>query len=104
MQPWPFQNRPHQLAVEPLVGGDGLLMDGSDLLVVQGGIPATLNFVRLNGQADRGVVIQRRTDTSLRDSSTVARARNLYLVVNFDLATSTLPFTLTGLPRNLDDE
>ncbi|MFN0166932.1 MAG: hypothetical protein ACKV22_10925 [Bryobacteraceae bacterium] len=92
-----------QIAVEPLVGGDGLLIDGSDLLVVQG-IPPVLTFVRLNGKVDRGRVVERRTDPSLRFPSTVARARNFYLIVNADFINSVTPFTVTGLPRNYDDD
>jgi hypothetical protein len=41
---------------------------------------------------------------SLREPSTVARARNFYLIVNADFTNSVTPFTVTGLPRNHDDE
>lgn len=91
-----------QIAVEPLLGGDGLLLDRGQLIVVQGG-PPTLTFVKLNGEAESGEVVERRTDPTLRTPSTVARARNFYLVVNADFATGTTPFTVTGLPRNGDD-
>ena len=91
----------HQIAVEPLLDGDGLLIDGGDLMVVQ---PAGLTFVRLNGRADRGRVVERRTHPSLREPSTVARARNFYLIVNADFTNSVTPFTVTGLPRNHDDD
>ena len=94
----------HQIAVEPLVWADGLLIDGAELLVVQNGAPATLNFVRLNAQATRGTVVERRTDPSLRESSTIAKARNFYLVVNPDFTGQATPFTVTGLPRNGDDD
>jgi len=90
----------HEIAVEPLVGGDGLLLDGGRLIVIQGGPPATLTFVKLNGGATRGQVVERRTDPTLRGPSTIARAENLYLVVNADFATSTTPFTVSGLPRD----
>ena len=93
----------HQVAVEPFVGGDGLLLDGGDLIVVHGP-PAMVSFVRLNGQADRGKVIERRTDPSFREPSTIARARNFYLIVNADFTDSVTPFTVTGLPRNDDDD
>lgn len=43
----------------------------------------------------------RLTHPVITDPSTVARARNLYLVVNIDFA-STGPFTVAGVPRNLD--
>ena len=90
----------HPIQVEPL-DGDGLLIDGSDLVVVE---PAGLTFVRLNGKVDRGRVVERRSDPSFREPSTVARARNFYLVVNLDLTHSVTPFTVTGLPRSHDDD
>jgi sugar lactone lactonase YvrE len=92
----------HQIDVEPLFGGDGLLIDRGRLIVVQGG-PATLTFVKLTGDAERGKVVERRTDPTLRGPSTVARARNRYLVVNADFATSTTPFTVSGIPRDDGD-
>jgi sugar lactone lactonase YvrE len=88
-----------QIAVEPLVGGDGMLFDRGRLIVVQGGPPAALAFVQLDGNARRGRVVERRTDPTLRGPSTVARARQLYLVVNADFATSRTPFTVSGIPR-----
>jgi hypothetical protein len=78
------------------------LLDRGQLIVVQGG-PPTLAFVKLDDKAESGKVVERRTDPTLRGPSTVARARNFYLVVNADFATSTTPFTVTGLPRNADD-
>ncbi len=93
----PYGRTIQQIAVEPLLFGDGLLIDGGDLIVVQ---PSGLTFVRLNGRADRGRVIERRSDPSLREPSTVARARNFFLVVNADFSTSLTPFTVTALPRN----
>lgn len=92
----------HEIAVEPLLGGDGLLLDRGLLIVVQAAPPA-LAFVKLDDKAESGKVVERRTDPTLRGPSTVARARNFYLVVNADFATSTTPFTVTGLPRNGDD-
>ena len=47
----PYGRTIQQIAVEPLLFGDGLLIDGSDLIVVQS---SGLMFVRLNGRADRG--------------------------------------------------
>ena len=85
------------------MGGDGLLIDGSDLIVVHGP-PAMVSFVRLNGRADRGKVVERRTDPSFREPSTIARARNFYLIVNADFSNSVTPFTVTGLPRNHDED
>jgi sugar lactone lactonase YvrE len=88
-----------QIAVEPLIGGDGMLFDRGRLIVVQGGPPPTLAFVQLEGDARRGRVVDRRTDATLRGPSTIARARQLYLVVNADFATSRTPFTVSGIPR-----
>lgn len=100
----PYGREIHQIAVEPLVWGDGLLLDRGDLIVVQNGPPAVVTFVKLNRKADRGTVVERRTDPSLREPSTIARARNFYLVVNADFGTGTTPFTVTGLPRNDDED
>jgi len=82
-----------------LPGGDGMIRDRGRLVVVQGGPPAQLSFVKLNRSARRGSTIATRTSTKLVGPSTVARARKLYLVVNADFGTSTKPFTVAGLPR-----
>jgi DNA-binding beta-propeller fold protein YncE len=92
-----------QIDADPLVGGDGLLLDGGRLIVVQGGPPAALKFLKLKGGATRAEVVDTRTDPSLRGPSTVDRARNLYLVVNADFAMSRTPFTVSGLPRRGGD-
>jgi Cu-Zn family superoxide dismutase len=80
-------------------GGDGLLQDRGRLLVVQGGPPAQISFVKLRHGDRRGAVRDVRTSPLLKGPSTIARARDLYLVVNADFATSTKPFTVAGLPR-----
>jgi hypothetical protein len=82
-----------------VAGGDGLLRDGGRLVVVQGGPPAQLTLVKLKGGARRGQIRGAITSDKLNGPSTVARARDLYLVVNADFATSTKPFTVAGLPR-----
>jgi hypothetical protein len=87
-----------QIAADPLVGGDGLLLDNGRLIVVQGS-PAALKFLKLHGDATRADLRATRTDPTLRGPSTVDRAKNLYLVVNADFATSTTPFTVSGLSR-----
>lgn len=89
--------------VEPLVGGDGLLLDRGRLIVVQGN-PPTLTFVQLGHGRLRWKVIERRTDPTLRTPSTIARAWHLYLVVNADFADNTMPFTVSGLPVEDDEE
>ena len=101
----PGDRKIQQIAVEPLVGGDGLLLDRGELIVVQSAPPAapTLIIIKLNSQADRGKVVERRTDPTLQGSSTVARARNFYLVVNANFG-GAAPFTVTGLPRNDDED
>jgi sugar lactone lactonase YvrE len=78
--------------------GDGLLLDAGRLIVVEGSPPA-LKFVKLKANATRAEVVETRTDPSLRGPSTVARARDLYLVVNADFALDRTPFTVSGLPR-----
>ena len=90
-----------QITADPLVGGDGLLLSNGRLVVVRGN-PASLTFLKLKRNATRAKVEAVRTDPTLKGPSTVARARNLFLVVNADFATSTQPFTVSGLPRKGD--
>jgi hypothetical protein len=83
----------------PLVpGGDGLLFDRGRLLVVQGN-PAQISVLKLRGGDSRARLENTRTDPTLRGPSTIARAGKQLLVVNADFATSTKPFTVSGLPR-----
>ena len=96
----PYGRTIHEIAVEPLWGGDGLLLDAGRLIVVQGW-PAALTFVKLDTTVTRGQVVEYRTDPSFRGPSTVVRARNFYLVVNADFTTGTTPFTVTALPRSV---
>jgi hypothetical protein len=88
----------HQIAADPIVGGDGMLFDRGRLIVVRGS-PAALLFLKLKHHASSAKLVATQTDPTLRGPSTVARARHLYLVVNADFATSTTPFTVSGLPR-----
>jgi Cu-Zn family superoxide dismutase len=82
-------------------GGDGMLLDDGKLIVVQGGPPkAQLSFIKLHDSARRGELKSTRTSLLLKGPSTIARARDTYLVVNADFASSTKPFTVAGLPRN----
>jgi Cu-Zn family superoxide dismutase len=81
-------------------GGDGMLLDDGKLIVVQGGPPAQLSFIKLHDGAPSGELKSTRTSTLLKGPSTIARAKDTYLVVNADFATSTKPFTVAGLPRN----
>lgn len=91
-----------EIAVEPLFG-DGMVMDGGRLVVVTFDQPS-LAFVKLNGDATAGEIVGRVSDATFREPSTVARARNYYLVVNADFTTSTTPFTVTAIPRNADGQ
>ena len=88
----------------PFPGGDGLLIDRGRLIVVQGsadGFPnGVVDFIELRGHDGRKARLEdQRTDDSFQGPSTIARARDRYLVVNPDFATSTPPFTVTALAR-----
>jgi sugar lactone lactonase YvrE len=101
----PASRRITELVVDggPFKGGDGLLVDRGRLLVVQGQTAAfphgVVSFVKLRRGGSAGRLEDQRTDDHLRGPSTIARARDEYLVVNADFATSTKPFTVVGLPR-----
>jgi Cu-Zn family superoxide dismutase len=88
----------------PFKGGDGLLVDRGRLLVVQGQTTAfpngVVNVIKLRRGGTAGRLDDQRTDDHLRGPSTIARARDEYLVVNADFATSTKPFTVVGLSRD----
>ncbi|HSR98331.1 MAG TPA: hypothetical protein VLM79_14835 [Kofleriaceae bacterium] len=81
---------------DPVVGGDGMLLDRGRLVVVTGN---QLTFVRLDRRASRSTIVDSLTDPTLRGPSTVARAGDRFLVVNADFATSTPPFTVSGIAR-----
>jgi Cu-Zn family superoxide dismutase len=81
-----------------LPGGDGMILDRGKLVVVQGGASPQLSFVKLKSGATRAESRGTLTSAKLRGPSTVARAKQLYLVVNADFASSTKPFTVAGLP------
>jgi sugar lactone lactonase YvrE len=98
----PTSRRIQQIDAPQLPGGDGLLLDQGRLVVVQGS-PAALQFLKLDDDASRARLVATQTDPTLRGPSTVARVRDLLLVVNADFATSTKPFTVSGLPRGEDD-
>ena len=85
---------------DPVVGGDGMLLDRGRLVVVTGN---QLTFVRLDRRASRSTVVGSLTDPTLRGPSTVARVGDRFLVVNADFATSTPPFTVSGLARPRGD-
>jgi Cu-Zn family superoxide dismutase len=94
----------------PFVGGDGLLIDRGRLIVVQGSDPAVpggangvVNFINLKHAGLRGRLEKRLTDPTLRGPSTIAAARDEYLVVNPDFAQNRVPFTVSGLQRRHGD-
>jgi Cu-Zn family superoxide dismutase len=102
-----------EIAGVNLPGGDGMILDRGKLVVVQGDDPATedvagdsvLNFVKLRDGATRGEVRGTQKSDKLHGSSTVARAKNLYLLVNADFARAVSPpFTVAGLPRARHDD
>jgi Cu-Zn family superoxide dismutase len=82
----------------PQLAGDGLLIDRGRLLVVTGS-PAAVTLLRLTHHDTHARVTRVLTDPSLRGPSTIARARNRYLVVNADFATNTQPYTVSALFR-----
>lgn len=90
--------RIQKIDADPVVGGDGMLLDRGRLVVVQGS-PAQLTLLRLDHRASHATVVGHLTDPTLRGPSTVARVRDRYLVVNADFATSTAPFTVSGVAR-----
>ena len=87
----------------PFKGGDGLLIDRGRLIVVQGSTDefanGVVNFIKLRHGGRKGQLEDQRTDASFQGPSTIARARDRYLVVNPDFATNTPPFTVTALAR-----
>jgi hypothetical protein len=90
----------------PVTGGDGLLLDRGRLLVVRGTTPKNANgavdVVKLRHHRTRGEVQNEFSDPSFAGPSTIARARNLLLVVNANFAgtTTATQFTVTGIARN----
>jgi Cu-Zn family superoxide dismutase len=88
-----------QVDAPAVPGGDGLLIDRGRLLVVQGS-PAQVSVLKLKGGGSRARLDGTFTDPTLKGPSTIARVGKLLLVVNADFATSTTPFTVSGLPRD----
>lgn len=82
----------------PTVNGDGLLVDRGLRIAVLGN-SHQLAFLELNGDRTAATLVETRTDPTFQRPSTIARARNNYLVVNADFTTNTPPFTLTRLSR-----
>src|SRR3954447_4821665 len=91
-----------QIDAPAVPGGDGMLLDRGRLLVVQGGPPAQISVLKLKSGASRARLDATITDPTLKGPSTIARVGKLLLVVNADFATSTQPFTVSGLPRKAE--
>lgn len=65
----------------PLLAGDGLLIDRGQLLVVVGN-PASVSVLNLSRDDSVARQVKVLTDATLRGPSTIARAKDRYLVVN----------------------
>jgi sugar lactone lactonase YvrE len=82
-----------------LPGGDGMIFDRGQLVVVQGD-PAQLHFVKLRHGARKARDEGTQTSDTLHGPSTIARDGKFYLVVNADFANAASPpFTVSALPR-----
>ena len=81
----------------PELAGDGLLIDRARLLVVTGN-PAAVTVLNLNRRDLSARVERVLTDPTLRGPSTIARAKDQFLVVNADFATNAQPYTVSALP------
>jgi len=79
----------------PELAGDGLLIDRGRLLVVTGN-PAAVTVLNLSRHDSRARVDKVLTDPSLRGPSTIARAKDRYLVVNAAFGQPT-PYTVSAL-------
>jgi sugar lactone lactonase YvrE len=96
-----------------LTGGDGLLIDRGRLLVVQGGVEELTNgvdaadgavtVVKLREGRRRASIERRITDPTFEGPSTIARARDVYLVVNMKFPKPS-PYTISLLPRSLGND
>ena len=86
----------------PELGGDGLLIDRGRLLVVTGN-PAAVTVLKLSRNDLRARVDKVLTDPSLRGPSTIARAKDRYLVVNAAFRQPT-PYTVSAIPRGHGDD
>jgi sugar lactone lactonase YvrE len=81
----------------PLVNGDGLIVDGDRLLVVQNQ-QELITEVKLSRQRTRGEVVGTTTDPTFKTPTTAAIARNRLLVVNSEFfETDGPPYTVTSI-------
>jgi sugar lactone lactonase YvrE len=95
---------PIDLGGATVPGGDGILLQGSTLWVVQNSA-GLLTEIRLNVEAATGEVIARTTDPSFAFPTTLTDARGRLLVVNSQFnrrgpgLAPTLPFTVSVIKR-----
>ena len=86
---------------EPLPGGDGLVLDGQTLYVVQNGADRVA-VVELSEDMSSGTVTRYLEDERLSSAATAALVGDRLLVVNAQFAamqgTPTLPFTVSVIP------
>ena len=87
-----------------LASGDGMIVDEGRLVVVRSAPTPSLTFLELGKGRSRARIVDVVTDPTLRGPSTVAAARNRYLVVNADFNTGRQPFTVSGLSRDRDQD
>lgn len=86
----------------PALAGDGLLIDRGKLLVVVGST-ASVTVLELSRHDSRARTVKVLTDGSLRGPSTIARAKDRYLVVNAAFG-QPAPYTVSALPRSHGDD
>ena len=84
--------------------GDGMILDGGRLVVVQGGnaaqnVPTQISFVKLRRGATRAQVQRTQRSRRLVGPSTITRARNRYLVVNANFSAPNVAPNVVALPR-----
>lgn len=97
----PAERRIREIPVRggPLTTGDGLVLQGTRLFVIQNG-PELVTEVRLRGVAARGAVVNRTTDPTFKTPTTAALARDRMLVVNSEFnETDGPPYTVSGIAR-----
>jgi hypothetical protein len=89
------------LGGETVDSGDGLVLDGTTLYVVQNG-PDQVSVVELSDDLSSGEVTRVLADESLTDAATAAQVGDVLLVTNAQFSAMQdepeLPFTVTVVP------
>jgi sugar lactone lactonase YvrE len=78
-------------------GGDGIVLDGRDVYVVQGGVPGRITVVRLSPDLRSGVVARTITSPAFRFPSTAAEFGGSLYVVNARFDAAPPPFPAPGV-------